>query len=226
MESLLLSFGSVKLEWHHTLLSLLLSFLLSSLVAIVYEKTFRGLSWSVNLLQAMILGSMVACIIMVAIGDNIARGIGIVGSLAIIRFRTNLRDPRDLVFLFSSLAIGVACGVQSYSTAIVGTVFFCLAAGGLQITEFGKRRRHDGLVRFQLPSDGDASAHIAEIMTRIPDHFALVTRRSIAQGKMMDYAYQVRFNEDQDCERLLKELETVKGITGLSYLNQQTTVEM
>ncbi len=226
MESLLLSFGSVKLEWQHSLLSLLLAFLLSSLVAVIYEKTFRGLSWSVNLLQAMILGSMVACIIMIAIGDNIARGIGIVGSLAIIRFRTNLRDPRDLVFLFASLAIGVACGVQSYSTAIVGTVMFSMVSIGLQITEFGKHRRHDGMVRFQVPANGEASAKVSEILERIPHHFALVTRRSVAQGSMMDYAYQVKFNQDKDCELLMQELESIKGITGLAYLNQQTTVEV
>jgi hypothetical protein len=106
MESLLLSFGSVKLDWNHVILSFLLAFLCSSLVAAVYEKTYAGLSWSRGLLQTMILGSMTANLIMIAVGDNVARGIGIVGSLAIIRFRTNLRDPRDLVFLFSAMGIG------------------------------------------------------------------------------------------------------------------------
>ena len=65
---------------------------------------------------------------MIAIGDNVARGIGIVGSLAIIRFRTNLRDPRDLVFLFAALGAGVACGVQSYIAAAFATALFCTIA--------------------------------------------------------------------------------------------------
>ncbi len=226
MESLLLSFGSVKLEWHHTMLSLLLAFLLSSLLAKVYEKTFKGLSWSSNLLQAMVLGSMIASLIMIAIGDNVARGIGIVGSLAIIRFRTNLRDPRDLVFLFASLGVGVACGVQSYHTAVVGAAMFAFAAVIMQATSFGQRRNHDGLVRFQAPSGNDSSTKVAEIIGSIPSHFALVTKRSVAQGEMMDYAYQVRFNNERDCDRLLAELEKIEGIRGLSYLNQQTTVEV
>ena len=82
---------------------------------------------------------------MIAIGDN--------GSwyrnrriLAIIRFRTNLRDPRDLIFLFAALGIGVACGVRSYTTAIAGTLLFCTAAVVLQFTRFGQRRNHDGMV--------------------------------------------------------------------------------
>jgi len=226
MESLLLSFGSVRLEWHNTLVSLLLAFLLSSLIAVVYEKTFRGLSWSSNLLQSMILGSMVACIIMIAIGDNVARGIGIVGSLAIIRFRTNLRDPRDLIFLFASLGVGVASGVQSYTTAIVGALLFFFVGYSLQITSFGQRRSHDGLVRFQAPAGTDASAKITEIIGRIPNHFALVTKRSVAQGNMMDYSYQVRFSDEKDCDRMLQELEQVQGLRGLVYMNQQTTVEV
>ena len=98
----LLNYGFEQIEWQITLLCFLLAFMLSSIIAIVYERTFQGLSYSRGLVQSMILGSLVSCLLMIAIGDNIARGIGIVGSLAIIRFRTNLRDPRDLIFLFAS----------------------------------------------------------------------------------------------------------------------------
>jgi hypothetical protein len=226
MENLLFSFGSVKLEWHHVLLSLLISFLCSSLIAVCYERTFRGLSWSRALLHTMVLGSMVAAMIMIAIGDNVARGIGIVGSLAIIRFRTNLRDPRDLIFLFGAMGTGVASGVQSYATALIGTAFFCLAALGLQATNFGRRQSPDGLLRFQVPAEPEASAQLARILSTVPVHFALVTMRTLAQGNLVDYAYQVRLRTDGAEGELLRELESVSGIRGLTYINQQTTVEL
>ncbi len=120
----LLNYGFEQIEWQIALLSFLITFLLSTVIALTYERTFQGLSYSRGLVQSMILGSIISCLLMIAIGDNIARGIGIVGSLAIIRFRTNLREPRDLVFLFSSLGIGVASGVQSYATAITGAIMF------------------------------------------------------------------------------------------------------
>lgn len=226
MEGLLLSFGSIKVDWQHALLSFLLAFLLSSLVAVVYERTFKGLSFSTNFVQAMVLGAMVSCLLMIAIGDNVARGIGLVGSLAIIRFRTNLRDPRDLVFLFASLGLGVACGVQSYSTALVGAFFFSLVAFILQFSHFGQRRQYDGLLRFQLPSGGAAAQKVAELLGRIPSHVALVTKRSLAQGDFMDCAYQVRFKRDPECELLLQELERVEGLRALVYINEQTSVEV
>ena len=128
MDSLILDFGTLKLHWQSVLLSFLASFFLSSLIALVYERTFQGLTWSRGIMQSMVLGSIITCLLMIAIGDNVARGIGIVGSLAIIRFRTNLRDPRDLVFLFAALGSGVACGVQSYVAATFGTVLFCSIA--------------------------------------------------------------------------------------------------
>jgi len=226
MESLLLSFGAMKLEWHNVILSLLIAFLGSSLIAVVYERTFQGLSWSRGLLQTMILGSMVACMVMIAIGDNVARGIGIVGSLAIIRFRTNLRDPRDLIFLFGSMGVGVASGVQSYVTAVLGTLLFCLAAGGLHYTRFGQRRTHDGLVRFQIPSGPQTSAQVAEVMKSFSIHFSLVTMRPVAQDQAVDYTYQVKLPTEGLEEQLLRKLEQVTGIRGLTYVNQQTTVEL
>jgi uncharacterized membrane protein YhiD involved in acid resistance len=226
MESLLFSFGSVKLEWHHVLLSLLVSFCCSSLIAACYEKTFQGLSWSRGLLQTMVLGSLVASLVMIAIGDNVARGIGIVGSLALIRFRTNLRDPRDLIFLFGAMGVGVASGVQSYVAALVGTATFCAAALGLQFTRFGQRRTPDGLVRFQVPAGPEMSAKVAQVMSSLPMQFALVTMRTVSQGELVDYAYQVRLNSEGVEEQLLRKLQQVAGIRGITYVNQQSTVEL
>lgn len=226
MEKFLFDFGAIRLEWHHVLLSMLLAFVCSSTIAVCYEKTFRGLSWSRNLLHTMILGSMVACLLMIAIGDNVARGIGIVGSLAIVRFRTNLRDSRDLVFLFGAMGVGVANGVRSYGTALIGTVLFCAVAFGLNATGLGARRSPDGLVRFQAPAGPEVSGQLARILSDLPAHFALITMRPLAQGGMVEYAYQVRLKTEGAEEQLLRRLEQIAGVRGLTYVSQQTTVEM
>jgi len=226
MDSLMLTFGAVKLQWHTVLLSFIFAFSLSSTIAIVYEKTFTGLSWSKGLVQSMILGSLISCLLMIAIGDNVARGIGIVGSLAVIRFRTNLRDPRDLVFLFASLGAGVAAGVQSYVAGSIGTLFFSATAIALHASNFGTRRKHDGLVRFQIPKGPVAGEKVAQIMQKIPKTFALVTMRDVSQGEMVDCAYQVKLPANSNPDVLLQSLNSISGIRGLTYMNQQTTVEV
>ena len=174
----------------------------------------------------MVLGSIITCLLMIAIGDNVARGIGIVGSLAIIRFRTNLRDPRDLVFLFAALGAGVACGVQSYVAATFGTVLFCTIAIAMQASLFGIRRKYDGLVRFQIPAGPALAAQVAGIMQAIPRTFALVTMRSVSQEDLADYTYQVKLASQADSARLMEALEQLEGIRGLTFMNHTSTVEV
>ncbi len=222
----LLNYGFEQIEWQISLLSFLLAFVLSSVIAVMYERTFQGLSYSRGLVQSMILGSIVSCLLMIAIGDNIARGIGIVGSLAIIRFRTNLRDPRDLIFLFASLGIGVASGVQSYATAIIGALVFSMVVFALYISPFGTRRKHDGLVRFQIPTGIGAANAVASILKKYTRSFVLVTMRNVAQGEMVDYAYQVKLSGPIANQALIQQLESVEGIRGISYMNQDATVEV
>ncbi|MBN1780330.1 DUF4956 domain-containing protein [bacterium] len=222
----LLSYGFEQLEWQVVLLSFLVAFLFSTGIAVVYERTFQGLSYSRGLVQSMILGSIVSCLLMIAIGDNIARGIGIVGSLAIIRFRTNLRDPRDLIFIFASLGVGVSCGVQSYTAAAIGSCIFCLVVYVLYISPFGTRRKHDGLLRFQIPAGHGPAGQVVDILKRTTRSFILVTMRDVAQGKAFDYSYQVKLAHLNDNQILISELENVKGIRGLSYTNQEATVEV
>ncbi|MBN2201329.1 DUF4956 domain-containing protein [bacterium] len=222
----LLSYGFEQIEWQVALLSFLLTFVLTTCIALLYEKTYQGLSYSRGLVQSMILGSVVTCLLMISIGDNIARGIGIVGSLAIIRFRTNLREPRDLVFIFASLGVGVSCGVQSYATAVTGTAVFCLVAAVLHVSPFGARRKHDGLLRFQLPARPDAADTVTRILRSGTKHFVLVTLRDVAQGQAFDYSYQVRLANPGDQESLIAELRKVRDIRGLTYINQEATVEV
>src|SRR5574344_2193301 len=68
--------------------TLLLAFVLSSLIGYTYEKTFLGLSYSRNFVQALVLSSVVAATVMQAIGDNVGRGLGMLGALSIVRFRS------------------------------------------------------------------------------------------------------------------------------------------
>ena len=168
-------------------LSHLLAFGLTQAIAATYVWTFRGMSYSRGFVQAVALGSIVACMLMLAINNSVAAGLGIAGSLAIVRFRTSMRDPRDMVFVFASMGAGIASGLRAHSAAIAGTVLFCLAAALLSGTEFGSQRQFDGLLRFRIPNAGDERA-VEKLLKRHTRKFALVTMREIAQGEAMEHA--------------------------------------
>ena len=206
-------------------LSLLLAFGLSQAVSAAYVWTFRGMSYSQGLVHAVVVGSVVACMLMLAVGNSIAAGIGIAGGLSIIRFRTALRDPRDMMFVFAALAAGIASGLGAHRAAVYGTVVFCLAIFTLTWTEFGSQRRFDGLLRFRLPSAADEVGLMA-LLRKHTRFVALVTLREAAQGAAMEHAYQVRLGDPKDRIVLVRELEKLQGIEDVSLLLQEPTVEL
>ena len=87
------------------------AFVLSSLMAITHRLTFTGDHYPRNFFQSLVLGAIIATMIMMAIGDSLARGLGVFGAMAIIRFSTRIEDPRDVFFLFSALSTGLALRV-------------------------------------------------------------------------------------------------------------------
>lgn len=141
--------------------SLLLSFVLSSVIAITYKITYKGSVFPNHLFQAIILGSIVTSMIMMAVGNNFAVGFGIIGAVAIIRFRTLISDPRNIIFMFAGISIGIGTGVYGYSIAIAGTVVFCLVALLLSISSFGSFPECDYDVTIDIDSDiGDPNIEL------------------------------------------------------------------
>lgn len=126
------------------LYSLLLALVLSTTIAFTYKFTRHDIEYSRGFFQAMVLSALVTSMIMMAVGSNIAVGFGIIGAVAIIRFRTNIQNPRNVIFIFAALSVGIASGVYGYAVAMAGTLIFCLTAillyfspaGGKQIYRF------------------------------------------------------------------------------------------
>ena len=226
LNSLTLQTSAVNSSFITVVYTLLISFLLSTLIALVYEKTFRGLSYSRNYVQALILSAIVASTVMQAIGDSLASGLGMMGALAIIRFRTSFKDPRDIIFMFAALASGIATGVGGYDIAVVGTVGFCTAAFILYHSPFGQTSYYDGMLRFNMENNPESKGALNKILQDNCKIFALITLRDIAQGKRLDYAYHVKMKYKKGKEDLLEELNTIRHIKGVSLLLQETTVEL
>ncbi|MBW1900360.1 MAG: DUF4956 domain-containing protein [Deltaproteobacteria bacterium] len=203
-----------------------LAFVLSTLIAIVYEKTFRGLSFSRNFIQAIVLSSIVAATVMQAIGDSLARGLGMLGALAIIRFRTSLKDPRDIIFIFAGLTAGIACGVQGYTIAVGGTLGFCAVAILLYFSPFGQASYFDGMLRFNIENIPESRGNLEKVLEDHCKVFALITLRDMAQGKRLDYAYHVKLKRGKSKAGFIEDLKAISTIKGVSLLLQETTVEL
>ena len=120
--------------------------------------THQGVSYSRSFVVSLVAAGLVSTVLMLAIGNNLARGIGIVGTLALIRFRMQMHDSLDMIYVFAAFAGGVAAGTGNFATGAIGTVAFLVVVGTLQLTGFGSRHRHDGVLRVQLPASEESES--------------------------------------------------------------------
>jgi uncharacterized membrane protein YhiD involved in acid resistance len=214
----------MRIGWDLALACLLLAFVLSMAIAWVYSLTYQGLSYMRGFTQTLAIGGIISALVMMAIGDDIARGLGVVGALTIVRFRTTLKEPRDLMFVFASLAVGVACGVQTFSIAIVGTAVFCVAMLYVSFAAFGSRKHFDAVLRLQLPSQADEQA-LVKVLKRHCRAFSLINLREVGV-EAREHAYHVRLARPDSRTSLLHDLEALPGLSGTTLLMQDSTVEM
>lgn len=204
----------------------LLSFVLGTVIAVLYIKTFQGLSYSRNFLHCLILCPIIVAIAMQAIGDNVARGIGMIGAISILRFRTNIKDPRDMFFIFASLALGLASGVHSYGIAAVGTLCFVAAVIVLSKTPFAQGPQFDALLRLNMRRDEASSRDLEKVLTENCKHFAMISVREMGQGDILDYAYQLKFKSQVTKHSVLQAIHAVSGAKGVNLMMQESIIEV
>ncbi len=200
------------------LFTVMFSFLMSVLIAFTYEKTSRQVARPDNYIQALVLIAIVAATVMQAIGDSLARGLGMLGALSIIRFRTTLRNPRNIVFMFSSLAAGIACGVGGYVIAFVGTLGLCISAFLLRLTPFSKQQNLIGTLTLEVPNDSLALTHVKNILKKHCVKYSLQNYRlfnSEAKAHLLEYQYQLKLKDETKGVSLARELKVLEEVNNV-----------
>jgi uncharacterized membrane protein YhiD involved in acid resistance len=192
--------------------ALLLSFLLSTIIALTYRSTFRGVEYSKEFFQAVVLISIIAATVMMAIGDSLARGLGILGALAIIRFRYRFDNPKNIIYIFASLAIGIACGVYGFAIALAGTIVFSMVSFALYFSPVGKAHLLETSVSFNI-DDQEKLRTIESIFSEYCNAVKLIAIGSA--NEMVKYEYQVSLKpgiDRDDFFRKLNEIENIKNV--------------
>lgn len=208
------------------LLSLLLAFVLGQVLAWVYYLTHSGLSYSRSYVQSLILITVVISMVMTVIGNNIITAFGLMGGLAIVRFRNVIKDTRDIAFIFCALVVGMAAGSHRYLTAILGTGILSAIIVYLSLTDFGSHEPHNGFLRFSLRGPLGPGHPVPGILSRFCGSFTLISMQDSGFGGPAEYAYQILIRNVAQNEELVAELERVDGIENISLTVQEKLLEV
>jgi len=211
--------------WVTPLAALVGAFVFGQVLAWTYERTYHGLSYSRGFSHTLVLVCIAASILVLAMRYSVIAGIGIFGVLSMIRFRTDLKTPRDLVFVMGAACVGVAAGVGAIVEAMMGTAAFALAALYLYTGPFGSRTRFDGVLRFRIPSDLPAEPILGKLLRRHCRRRHLLSTADIAEGQLIEHVYQVKFFHDRDREDLLAALRGELAANETRLMLQDATSE-
>ena len=207
------------------IINLLISFVLGLVISFVYKKTHRGLSYSQSFVVTNIFIAVIVCMVIMIIGNNLARAFALVGALSIIRFRTVVKDTKDTAYIFWSLAVGMAAGTGSYFLALAGTVIITFIAIILYVTNYGSIYKSEFILQFRSKNDNDKKNEYNNIISEYTKTSKLLNVESSGDNKSLKLSFDVVMKEDKSYDQFVTDLSNIQGLTEVIVIAAKNDVD-
>jgi uncharacterized membrane protein YhiD involved in acid resistance len=181
-------------------------------IARLYKSTYRGPGYSNSFLNSIVLLTMITSLVIMVIGNNLARAFGLVGALSIIRFRTAIKDIQDIVFIFFGLSIGLAAGAGYHKIAIIGTLLIGLILFLLSKSSLVTSKQKEYLLQFSFSSDGGEKPPYMPVLGRYCRDFKVINVKTIDDDNLLELSYYVKFRDDKKSNEFVQDLQKVQGV--------------
>ena len=206
--------------------NLIIAFFLGFIISLVYKKTHKGLSYSQSFMITNVFVSVIVCMVIMIIGNNLARAFALVGALSIIRFRTVVKDTKDTAYIFWSLASGMAAGTGSYFLAIAGNIILSLIAYTLYKTNYGSIIKSEFILQFRIKSgDNEISKNYNKILSKFTKTQTLLSSESSEDNSSIKISLDIVMKEDLDQNSLLKEISSLDGLSEVIIIAAKTDID-
>ncbi len=186
-------------------------------ISMTYRWTYRGSDYAPSFVRSMVFLAMITAIVMLVIGNNLARAFGLVGAMSIIRFRTAVKDPQDIVFIFFALATGMAAGVGMHTIALLGTACICLVIAVTTQSDFAVIYKESFVLQFSYhaPQQNGEASYIP-ILEKYARSYKLINTRAVGTGDELDLTFFVDLREKQLSETMTQELSQAKHVSNVN----------
>lgn len=194
------------------LVNISVALLCGFIISLFYKWTYRGPNYSSSYVNSIIVLAMITAVVIMVIGNNLARAFGLVGAMSIIRFRTAVKDTQDIVFIFFALAVGLAAGVGLHVIAIAGTLFISLVVWILFLSNYGNPQKKDFLLQFSLKAEDNKDAPYLSVLNEYCRSYKLVNLKSVEAGKLLELTYFVNLKRKEQSDRFVRALDHLEDI--------------
>lgn len=196
-----------------SLIGLLVSFAIGLFIYVIYKKTFSGVIYSHSFNIALIAITMITSLIIMGISTNVLLSLGMVGALSIVRFRTPIKDPMDLIYLFWAIVVGILCGAGFIPLVILGSALI-----GLVLVIFVNRISIEDPYLIVIKYD---KVEIEKVVEKLVDNLSkkhsLKSKSAVGQT-YYEITYEVQLKkEEQNIVNLIADVEGVSSAVMISY---------
>lgn len=186
------------------LITLGISFILGLFIFILYKRIFSGVLYSKSFNVSLIGMTMITALVIIAINSNLVLSLGMVGALSIVRFRTPIKDPTDLIFLFWAAAAGIVTGAGFFTLSIVGSIII-----GLVLFLFIKNTKVENPYLLVVNCDSDESEQLVHSqMAHIVKRYN-VKQKTVSPGNI-EVTLEVRLRDGEG--RFVNQISEIGGV--------------
>lgn len=187
------------------LLSLGAAFLIGMFIYYVYQKTYSGVLYSRSFNVSLVAILLVTTLVISGVTSNVVLSLGMVGALSIVRFRTAVKDPMDLVFLFWAIAEGILCGAGLLPLALIGCPVL-----GVFLLVFANRQQKDNpyLIIIRM-ADGELEDNIEALLKKETKKM-LLKSKTVTGGAGTEVIYEIRPHDSNSA--FINEISKMEGV--------------
>jgi len=208
------------------IMALLLAFMCGQVIAWVYMYTHSGLSYSRNFVSSIIILPITVAMVMMVLDNNLVTAFGLLAVFAIVRFRNILRDTLDTVYILSVIVVGMACGTQKFTTAIIGVMIAATVLIFIWFTNFGARHRYDLILNLKWSESLSKLDELRAFFERHALKITLASQRSDDNMPEAHLSYRLRLRDPDRLDLLLDEIKRIDGVSSVSSLRAEDESEV
>ncbi|RJQ31654.1 DUF4956 domain-containing protein [Candidatus Parcubacteria bacterium] len=205
--------------------NLIIAFLLSIVISVVYQRTHKGLSYSQSFVMMLIISGVIISAVMMVIGNNVARAFGAFGAFSLIRFRTAIKDTKDMAYIFLVLAVGMAVGTNNYIIAAATTIISLLIILMLYVVNFGSIRKFSYILTFSFDTRVAQENIYKGIFNKYLKFSNVLNVKTIDDGHVLQLTFSIKFIHETEFSDFIAQLEKLNGISQVNLITAKNDVE-
>lgn len=204
-----------------TLVTIFSSLVLGFIISFVYMLTHKKEGYSKSFTVTLIMLPTIIAIIILLVGNNVARAFSLAGAFSLIRFRSSPGDPKDIAYIFFTLAAGLGCGIGFVGYAAVFTIILSMIMVILQLSDYGSSKNIPMKLKILIPEDVDYEVAFKETLDTYTKSHNLIRLKTSDFGALYEVTYIVDLQDSVNQKEFIDELRSKNSnlLVSLAKLN-------